>query len=439
MKLQDVKIPEGKNAWIICADVVAFYPSIPNDIANKALVEWISKLLIKDTALGLISMAESEQQKRWNYYKELFPIALKEPVMTYLDKIYVQHKGLPMGAAGSPDVANMYGIHYERTWMGLVRQREEFLFYGRYLDDTFTIVCAETPEEAMNKVSFIQLGGVELLWEQPTLSTNFLDLHIELKEGRIYHIPFVKSMSHRERIPWDSGHPLDVKKGTFASEISRLATLCSNQDDYLNHCKEAVDLYIGRGYPPVLVSSWLKSQKEKRWEDRVKISPRLSDNGGSNLFTLKTYFNEAWKYVNIRELENIIKAEWQSDLPPESSVLGKRKAGPSGPKKLKKRKTNGGASLEKYVQIEQPGNKQDEVRNTWLWINTGRFIVSRKKTKQLWDVTREWNRQVYTNFMETEGITKNSDLTYRLDEHEDQTDDFEQNIQFHEDLSGAPC
>jgi hypothetical protein len=41
--------------------------------------------------------------------------------------------------------------------------------------------------------------------------------------------------------------------------------------------------------------------------------------------------------------------------------------------------------------------------------------------------------------MESEGITKNSDLTYRLDEYEDQTDDFEQNIQFHEDLSGAPC
>jgi hypothetical protein len=175
--------------------------------------------------------------------------------MTYIDKILVQRKGLPMGAAGSPDAANMYGAYHEHVWMDRVQQSDDILFYGRYLDDIFTMVLSDTADDATAKVSFINLGGVNLLWEPPSQQVNFLDLNVQIEEdGRITHTPFVKAMSHRERIPWSSAHPLDVKKGTFSSEISRLATLSSERSDYLNQCTEAVNMYIGRGYPPKLAT-----------------------------------------------------------------------------------------------------------------------------------------------------------------------------------------
>ena len=324
IKLQDVKLPAGKKVWIVAADVVAFYPSIPVNAANNCLYDFaVNELVPDDVAKGIIHDHPYYRETHELYYQRLFTIALKEPVMTYLDKIYVQHKGLPMGAAGSPDIANIYGYHHEKKWISQLSS--DVLFYGRYLDDIFTIVCAESPDKAAAKVSPITLGEVNLLWEQPTLSANFLDLHIKIREGEIHHTPFTKAGSHRERIPWDSGHPLDVKKGTFSSEISRLAMLCSTYGDYINFCEEAVSLYIGRGYPPALVSSWLKSQQKKRWEDRITVKSTDPDDGGSSLFSMKTYFNEAWKYVNVYEMEKIIKSRWSEGLPPHPPTLGKRR------------------------------------------------------------------------------------------------------------------
>ena len=198
-KLKDVKIPANKKVWIVCADMVAFYPSIPIPEALAAL-EWFTEqvLITGDLEPGQFNTPAQAQQK-CNYYKRLFAIALKEPVMTYMHKMFVQHKGLPMGAAGSPDVANMYGYFHERFWIVRFQQSENLLFYGRFLDDIFTLVAAKTADEARTRVSFIKLGSVQLLWEEPALTVNFLDLTVTIQEnGVIHHQPFVKSMSHRE-------------------------------------------------------------------------------------------------------------------------------------------------------------------------------------------------------------------------------------------------
>jgi len=397
-KLNDVKIPVGEKAWIISADVVAFYPSIPNEGALSALDWIITNILVpSDLEQGIVNSLD-QINLRTDFYRNLFKIALMEPVMTFLDKMFTQHKGIPMGTAGSPDVANAYGYYHERMWMSRVEQDESILFYGRYLDDIHSIVTAPTAEEAKAKVSFINLGDVQLLWEEPSSTVNFLDLTVTIDENGISHKPFTKNMSHRERIPWSSAHPKDVKKGTFASEISRLATLCSHKETYLHQCKEAVNLYIGRGYPPAIVNSWLKEQVEKRWEDRLaERKPGKYD--GSTLFTLKTFFNDAWKYVNVHELETKIKTEWVAGLPPSSSILGKRKVGFTPDMSAKKRKTTKDALHRSTAQLQALGYKVDEVKTTWSWFDHSKFLISRKRNKQLWDVTRTWNRQIYSNYL----------------------------------------
>jgi len=338
--------------------------------------------------------------------------------MTYLDKMFTQHKGIPMGAAGSPDVANAYGFYHERLWMERVNQDKKILFYGRFLDDIYSIVIAPTAEEAKARVSFMKLGDVQLLWEEPSSTVNFLDLTVTVNESGISYKPFTKSMSHRERIPWSSAHPKDVKKGTFASEISRLATLCSHKETYLNQCKEAVNLYIGRGYPPAIVNSWLKDQVEKRWEDRLsERKPGRFD--GSTLFTLKTFFNDAWKYVNVHELERIIKTEWTVGLPPASSILGKRKVGFTPFESAKKLKTRKDALHRSHTQMQALGYNVDEVITTWSWFNNAKFLISRKRNKQLWDVTRTWNKEIYASYLIEANKRSPTDPMYVTDIDED--------------------
>jgi hypothetical protein len=429
-KLKDVKIPNGRRAFIVSADVVAFYPSVDTGLLREMLRSFAEHTIVpKEVEEGVVH--PSSVERRLAYYEKLFHIAIAGPVMTFNDRIIFQHKGLPMGAAGSPDAANTFALWYELQWMERVTSNDDILFYGRYLDDVYCIVLAESPDEATGKLSFISLGDVKLLWEPPSDKADFLDLSTRIDGDRIFHEPFVKAMSHRERIPWSSAHPLDVKRGTFCSEISRLATLCSDKPVYVKQCEEAVNLYIGRGYPPALVTKWLKDQQEKRWETRIAV--KSVEDPACTYFTLKTHFNDAWYHFNVGELQTRITSHWASGAP--ESVVVKRKLRKGVERSIKRVKvTLQGAEFpgQSRLDVVQVGSSRAEplrfgavqrdnsfaqqslmVRaHTAKWINTAKFLVSRKKNTQLWDITRSWNKVVWEKFQERSGMLTPFDPSY---------------------------
>jgi len=440
-KLSNVRVPPGRKAFIVSADVVNFYPSVDTGILQDILGDFADNFLIPMDAQREENNLLSFQERRKNWYNRLFEIALAPPIMIFNDQIVAQRKGLPMGAAGSPDAANIFGYWYEAQWMDKVDDNPDILYYGRYLDDVYSVVLADTPDEALALLSFISLGDVKLLWEPPSDSGVFLDLSTRILEnGTIFHEPFVKAMSHRERIPWSSAHPLDVKRGTFSSEISRLATLCSDKSVYLTQCEEAVNLYIGRGYPPKVVRSWLVKQQEKRWEDRV--ADKAEDVPGTQtFFTLKTHFNEAWKAFNVGEMQTKVTSQWAEYNSP--SALGKRRGDDAGPSRarppirrvrvaLQEHPTSWGAGQTLLGFTHEDGSGPAEVVgldgvhagmssslerlrvSNWTrkWTDTAKFLVSRKKNTQLWDLTRSWNKVVWNAYMERTGMRKPFDPLY---------------------------
>jgi hypothetical protein len=382
------------------------------------------------------TISSGQESTRKDFYERTFEIALAGPIMTFIDQILFQHKGLPMGAAGSPDLANMFGLWYEEEWMVKLNNNSDVLFFGRYLDDIYSIVLADTPDEALGMLkSIVHYGDVKLLWEPPADRANFLDLTTEIRGGSIYHEPFVKAMSHRERIPWSSAHPKDVKKGTFSSEISRLATLCSDSDVFAQQCTEVVNLYVGRGYPKGLVIHWLKEQQEKRWATR--LAEQSAEDPTRTFFTLKTHFNEAWKGFNVQELESKITAQWRDFTP--STVAGKKRSrldgGSSGPSEKKRinvglqGKFSGQTRLritqddgtDVVVHSSRKGESseyqygirlQQEKKWTQQWVESGKFLVSRRKNTQLWDITRHWNKSVWNLYMDESGMHRPFDPLY---------------------------
>ena len=436
-KLAGVRVPPGRKAFIVSADVVAFYPSVDTDTLRNILHEFALHTLVEiDVQKEEDFIPPSFRERRLDWYDRLFEIALAAPVMTFHDKIFAQICGLPMGAAGSPDAANIFGYWYEQLWMDKVDNNPDILFYGRYLDDVFSIVLADTPDEARDMLAFVSLGDVKLLWEPPADSANFLDLSIRIDEdGSIHHEPFVKAMSHRERIPWSSAHPLDVKRGTFSSEISRLATLCSDKSVYLTQCDEAVNLYIGRGYPPATVRSWLNKQLEHRWQDR--IADKAEDPSVVNTyFTLKTHFNDAWKSFNVGEMQTKITSCWKEY--DSAGSLGKRRRATGdlgrpptrrvrvalqghqypGQSRLQLAREDGG---EPDVAVGLDGVHNGISRalerlkvSNWTkkWVDTAKFLVSRRRNTQLWDLTRTWNKVVWDAYVEQSGMRRPFDPLY---------------------------
>src|ERR1700712_4434802 len=130
------------------------------------------------------------------------------------------------------------------------------------------------------------------------------------ERGLLQHMPYRKARSHQERIPWISHHPLDVKRGTFIGEMSRLATLCSTHEAYATAIKGLVALYIARGYPPQFVNSWFKSNFTERWNKRLNVHERTP----AEVLVLKTEYNTAWNYFNATEFGNTIFGYWRTWL-----------------------------------------------------------------------------------------------------------------------------
>jgi hypothetical protein len=291
-KLSTLRIPRHQKIWLVTGDIVAYYPTIPKDKCINIVRKWWLDS-VKDTT----SFRE----------RELFTLCLNlgmgDLITDFQSKTYLQTRGLAMGVAASPDLANLYGCYFEEK----ILPDKDFVFFGRFIDDVFAIVTANTAQEALQIAERVQYEDVKIEYSVSDSHQAFLDLlvYIDPATNTVEHKPFRKARNHLERIPWASHHPADVKRGTFIGEMSRLATLCSRPGDYLDALQDLRSLYIARGYPGNLVNNWLKQHTSKRWANRLGAPQETSD-----VFVLKSTYNQAWHSFNIHELGQTVTEHW---------------------------------------------------------------------------------------------------------------------------------
>ncbi|QRV95264.1 hypothetical protein RhiJN_23282 [Ceratobasidium sp. AG-Ba] len=249
-------------------------------------------------------------------FNDLFDIANDNLIFRFQDKFYRQLKGLAMGVASSPDIANLYGAYFKEQF---IPTEKRILFYRRYIDDVLAIVEADDHEEALKICSGIKFNGCEIVWSANSDFSVFLDMFIFVKDDRVHYRVYKKGQNNQERIPWASHHPVDVKRGTFIGEITRMATLSSTKEYYEAALKDLRDLYVARGYPPHLVKTWLVKHATARW--KARLAPRELEDQSSGLHVLKTVFNGVWDYVNIHAVHEAIMSEWKKELLPGHHMI----------------------------------------------------------------------------------------------------------------------
>ena len=221
-KLLEIRIPKGKRAFLITADVVSMYTNIPLD----KLAGVCERAIYKHSRTPSDSLfARIELSRR------LCDIANSLLIFEFQEgdhsDFYHQVKGLAMGVACSPDLANLYMAEYEQHMPSV----EGILLYQRYIDDIFTIILADSEEDAERRFrhSMPAPPGLEFTVEVSEHRMVFLDLEIfrNKKDSHFQFRAFRKPLNHFERIPFSSAHPYWMKRGAFVSELSRLATLSS--------------------------------------------------------------------------------------------------------------------------------------------------------------------------------------------------------------------
>ena len=219
-----------------------------------------------------------------------------------------------MGIACSPDIANLFAASCENSIVPDLRSRG-LLYYKRYIDDCFALVAADSLRSAFDVVEQIKFDPVRIIWTGSQISQDYLDVTVSIDPilRAVDTRPYRKALSHHERVPWISSHPIDVKRGTYMSELSRLAHLSSKVSFYYDAVHDANSIYLARGYPPKVINKWVKQHAAKLWR-KSRSETTISTVEGERLWVIKTEFNPAVEHVNVRHLKESIENKWREGI-----------------------------------------------------------------------------------------------------------------------------
>jgi hypothetical protein len=308
MKLDKLQIVPNRRFFLVGFDLVAFYTNVDVDFCIKACQQYY-KEVCKPTLHEQV------------IFLQAINLSFKILLFEFNGKFYRQRKGIAMGVASSPDGANIFASVQEEVFLEKDQlSSQRIAFYGRYIDDGFMIVYANSGEDALAYAqSLVKFTGLELTWEVSERSLNFLDLmvYVDPVTMKLNWRPFRKARNNLERIPFASHHPIDIKRGTFLGEMSRMAVLSSSSANYLDALSDLARIYLARGYPFALVKKWIKENSAKRWANRFsekRSSGVTGDITASKLLVLKSTFDPAWEAFNIHELEDVIVKQWVTDI-----------------------------------------------------------------------------------------------------------------------------
>lgn len=389
IKLSKLHLQPGRKLYIVTGDVVAFYPNVQLDKCLDIVFQYYMDHYFGDVQ-DHDSYANLEVQK---VFRRALHVANEELITQYDGQIYQQLRGLAMGVADSPDLANLYGCYFEDK-SGVIGH-PLIPYYGRYIDDCFALVYASSENEALGLISsLIKYDGCVIEWSASDKFSPFLDMCLFFDEfGKLQHMPYRKAGNHQERIPWISHHPLDVKRGTFIGEMSRLATLSSTLVTYLEALKGLVTLYVVRGYPEQLVKSWCDHNIKVRWESRLREAAKAPED---DVLVLKTEFNMAWNYFNANELGNTLFKYWRDWL--ERADRGEFSMEYPAPSEEDHDLPDVDLRLRSAARVGSAPVDYPDLRKLNIW--NRRLITSRKRTQNLYDLTNLWKKVVLQNLDE---------------------------------------
>src|SRR5690606_25657691 len=156
-------------------------------------------------------------------------------------------------------------------------------------------------------LSEVDLGNLEVTWNISMTSQVYLDLDVFKLPGenRLRFKPFKKPLNAHLRIPWESAHPVAIKRATFLSELSRLAINSSNREYYIDAVQEFREVLNTCGWPTPVLRSWTREHLDERWSQKLVIredSPPL---------VVKSTYNGVWDTISIGKVQTAMIDKWK--------------------------------------------------------------------------------------------------------------------------------
>ena len=76
-------------------------------------------------------------------FRQLLQFAVKDALILFNGKYYLQKDGVAMGSPLGPTLANIFLCHWEEVWLNNCPKQFSPIFYRRYIDDTFVLFSSK--------------------------------------------------------------------------------------------------------------------------------------------------------------------------------------------------------------------------------------------------------------------------------------------------------
>ena len=271
-KLQEWSIINMRQETLFCTiDVADLYTMVPQVEGVLSLKKMLDTLKLKH--IGGLKVETVIRLSRFVMQNNYF---------TYNGQYYHQIRGGAMGSPLTLTMANCYMFFYEQR---IMRQINNSLgLYFRYIDDIFIVINWPARHLFKQIDRWNHFDDNIKLSANIGSSVNFLDLYIENKVGELYTCVYQKPSYEPYYLPFNSIHPLHMKKNIPFTMLLRAIRYCSTFEGYLYEREKLRTALLLNKYPNNLID-----------EQFNKVLLKYNING---LLSSNNYSSERRKVIN---------------------------------------------------------------------------------------------------------------------------------------------
>ena len=251
--------PLPANALLFTYDAISMY----TNINTQQCIERLKTFLLDNTTL------EQFPHIKPAALIDAIDIVMNNNRMRFGEFTVHQHKGIAMGMAPAPSIANLFVAIYEASYI-ITFPKARLPFLKRFIDDGFGIWLRDpddyTDTEQWDLFQKI-VNAMGLTWEfSPRAhSVNFMDLIITIDGGRLSTNLYAKPMALHLYIPPSSCHTPGLTTGLIFGHFHRLFNLCSQEKDIEHEIYLFFNRLLDRGYSlPTLIPIFLNAEQKAR-------------------------------------------------------------------------------------------------------------------------------------------------------------------------------
>lgn len=247
------------NASLFTYDAVSMYTNID----TQQCIERLTSFLSDPTTL------EKFPHLKPKALIEAIDIVMNNNRMRFNNLYVHQHKGIAMGMAPAPSIANLFVAIYENSNI-ITFPTTHLMFLRRFIDDGFGIWLRDTDNtKDTQQWELFQtiVNEMGLSWEfsHRSQTVTFMDLNITITDGKLSTSLYAKPMALHLYIPPSSCHTPGLTIGLIHGHFYRLFMLCSQEKDIELEIYEFFNRLLDRGYSlPTLIPIFLNAEQKAR-------------------------------------------------------------------------------------------------------------------------------------------------------------------------------